>query len=156
MVAPKLQQVLSLLPVLSQSELATVRTAVDQLLVSSGAVSNKHELFYDALTGALNIRIPYERLPRQMHKAWDKNAPVVVQFMEATWPVTQDGKITRLAMMKFLINMIIDELKAQRVPISVGTVITNLHRVEEVFDRHFPDYRKSGITGVIIKAMERK
>ena len=156
MVDTKLRQVLSLLPVLNQSELATVKTAAEQLLVSSGAGSDEPDLLYDALISALNVKLPYSRLSSSMRKAWDKNAPIVVQFMEVTWPVTKEQKIMRLAMMKFLINLVIDELKAQRVPISLGTVITNLHRIEEIFDRHFPSYRESGLSGLIIKAMERK
>lgn len=156
MVDTKLRQVLSLLPVLSQSELATVKTAAEQLLVSSGAGSDEPDLLYDALTAALNVKLPYSHLPRQMRKAWDKNTPIVVQFMEVNWKVTKTHKIMRMAMMKFLINLVIDELKAQRVPVSLGTVITNLHRIEEVFDRHFPSYRESGLSGLIVKAMERK
>lgn len=156
MVDTKLRQVLSLLPVLSQSELATVKTAAEQLLVSSGAGSDEPDLLYDALRAVLNVKLPYSRLPSSMRKVWDKNAPIVVHFMEVTWKVTKAQKVMRLAIMKFLVNLVIDELKAQRVPISLGTVITNLHRIEEVYDRAFPDYRKSGLSGLIIKAMERK
>ena len=55
--------------------------------------------------------------------------------------------------MGLCVGLLINDLKQLSVPVTLGTVCSNLARVPQVFDQQFPDYRQSGMAHIILKQM---
>lgn len=145
--------ILSALGGLSVSDLKAVRAAADRLLGSPAATAGP---LWGILTAALGVKLPYDRFTKtQAYKAWVKNEAVVVSFIASTWPDLP--KVQENALMNFLITeVLLPDLKGRGLPVTVGTVALNLGSLPHVFDHGFPDYRASGMSHLILKAMVRK
>ena len=149
--------VLKLLPKLSQQELAVVRAAVDHLLDGSDIVQGDSTLsLYDVVSAAVGRGYLSFQEFRKMtaYKTWRRDGPAVVQFIERTFP--QSHKVTKTAIMSFLVRALIDDMKMLKIPITIGTVTKQISQLPQVLDRCFPGYVESNMTHVIVKAMETR
>jgi hypothetical protein len=147
-----LASILSALGGLSVNELKAVRAAADRLLGAPAATTGP---LWGIVTAQLGVKLPYDRFQKTAaYKAWVKNEPLVVSFVAATWPNL--SKVEGLALMNYLIEMLLTDLKGRGVPVTVGTVALNLGSLPYLLDHAFPDYRKSGMAHLILKAMVRK
>jgi len=87
------------------------------------------------------------------YKTWKQKAPAVVRFIEENFP--EAGKLAKTAMMTFLIEALIDDLKERGVPVTVGTLTNNIDRLPALFDECYPGYRQAGLTNIIVSAMSK-
>ncbi len=151
----KLNEVLAALPHLSQTELATIKAAIDHLLTQQVDEVDLTSPLYDAMAKALGLQLSFRDFHNIVsYKTWKRTAPVVVRFIETTYP--QATKVAKLAMMSFLIEALLEDLKSRGVPLSLGQVTLNLERLPMLYDQSFPDYRKSGMTNIVLEAMTKK
>lgn len=148
-------KLLAALPHLKQTELATLRAAIDHLLVHRVDDLDTTSPLYAAMAKLLGVGLSYRDFHNVVSfKTWRKSAPAVVSFIEATFPTAT--KVAKIAMMTFLLEALIDDLKSRGVPITLGTVTINLDRLPQLFDSAFPDYRQAGMSHLVIEAMKKR
>lgn len=148
-------KVLALLPGLTQQELATVRAATDHLLVHQLDELDTTSPLYATLAELLGLGLSFRDFHNvQSYSTWRKVAPKVVSFIEATWPSAT--KVAKLAMMSFMVEALMDDLKGRGVPLTLATVTMNLARVPMIFDQEFPNYRESGKAHLVLEAMTKR
>jgi hypothetical protein len=145
----KLNDLLATLPSLSKHDLALVRGAADRLLGVSAATAGP---LYDALTNVLRLKLGFAQFQRTAtYKIWQKAEPGVVSFMNEGWPGL--SKVATMALMTYLLELLVSDLKGRGVPVSLGAVVSNLGRLPEVFDNNFPGYAEAGLCGLVFNAM---
>lgn len=142
------------LPQLPRDDLKKINAAIGHLL--KGEARNNHTdgtvALFSALTTTLGTNLPYASFTAtSSHVHWAKSAPDVVQFIDTTFPTAT--RIEKRAIMMFLIEALIDDLKTRKVPISIGSVVTNIGFLPQIFDSAFPEYRKNGLALLVLKAM---
>lgn len=152
----KASQIIAFLPKLSRADLATVKAAAEHLLGGLNSEANDHTYpLFEAVRNIINSRISFLKFKTtNSFREWDKNASGVIQFIDETFP--NIGKTTRMAMMTYLVGALADDLKERGVPVTIGTMSSNLGRLPEVFEDAFPNYRGSGLVHLIVKSMERR
>ncbi len=150
-----LTEVLAALPKLSQRDLATVRAAIDHLLVQQVDDIDLTSPLYDAMAKALGLHLSFRDFHNTTsYKTWKRTAPVVIAFIEKSWP--EATKVAKAALMSFLIETLLDDLKSRNVPLTLGQVVMNLERMPMLVDTEFPDYIKSGMAHLILRAMTKE
>lgn len=150
----RVDEVLAALPKLSQPELASVRAALEHLLVHQVDELDTTSPLYIAMSELLGVGLSFRDFHNaQSYSTWRKVAPKVVAFMEATFPHTT--KVTKFAMMTFMLEALMDDLKGRGVPLTLSTVTVNLARLPALFDQEFPGYRESGKAHLVLKAMTK-
>lgn len=147
-------KVLGILPGLSQQELATVRAAIDHLLVHQVDELDTTSPLYTAIATMLGVGLSYRDFHNvQAYSTWRKVAPKVVSFIQETFP--QATKVTKTAMMTFMLEALMDDLKGRGVSITLKTMTVNLSRLPMLFDQEFPDYRQNGMAHLVLEAMTK-
>ncbi len=147
-------KVLATLPHLSQEELATVRAAIEHLLVHQVDELDTTSPLYTTLASLLNIGLSYRDFHNvQSYSTWRKVAPKVVSFITDTFP--QATKVAKIAMMTFMLEALIEDLKGRGVPLTLATVTINLSRLPAIFDECYPGYREAGKVHLILEAMTK-
>lgn len=153
----KVTDVLVLLPKLTQGELGTVRAAVEHLL-TGGIVDSDDDTkpLYDMASAAVGRGYLsfYQFQKMAPYRVWKRDAKAVVQFIEKTFPESQ--KVTKMAITSFLVAALVDDMREIGIPITLGTITNHISRLPEMLEKCFPGYVASGLTHLIIKAMERK
>lgn len=152
----KLSELLGVLPKLSLEELATVRATIEHLLGQRQAATPtapKPEIaLYEAARAIVGGPMAYGPFANSVAgRAWAKNAPSAVAFID-TFPT--DRRVSRNALDTFMLGLIVDDLKAKRIPVSMGTIANNLGRLKQLFDQGYPGYIESGMQHVVLKALK--
>lgn len=149
-----LNDVLAMLPHLRQKDLSTVRAAIDHLL--DKRVENDPTLpLFGAIKSILGIHTSFHQFQAaRAYAAWKRAAPAYVQFLDATWP--EASKVAKVAITTVLIDMLADDLAGMKVPVTLNSIVTNLERIPQLFDREFPGYRKMGMAHLVLAAMEKE
>lgn len=160
-----LKQVLALLPLLSPEELQEVRARAGFLGKMSSpkhAAKMQEEYAGDDVTLVLDVLCDVARSvgvdvvaphvlrkSQQLRDARQKIAPVL-EFIRAH----ARGPVRERALLRTGIRLLYDDLVEMGFPVSARTLLSHLHRLPAIFDRHFPGYARSGILGIVIR--ERK
>ncbi len=149
-----LNEVLRFLPHLSQQDLATARGAIEHLLAKKVEDDPTLPLFSTVIS-LLGVRISFHAFrSTQAYKSWKRTAPAYLQFVDQTWP--EASKVAKGAITAVLLDMLIDDLAGMGVTPTMSSVATGLERIPQLVDRAFPGYRKSGMTHLILEAMEKE
>lgn len=154
----KKDDILAALPTLSKADLEAIYAMTAHLLQggSQGAVSNgatpDAPLLFEALSGQLNALAgwPYVASTKQ-GKLLQQRAPEVTKFLSKHFKGWDKNKITQLAIMQLMLNLLRDDLKERGVQPSFGIMVTNLNRLPEVFSNAFPGYLESGMGPLLLK-----
>jgi len=161
MTTPTLNKLLASLPSLSKADLATVCAAADSLLGLIGglpATSNNPAAtpLFDAVTHALGLRLGFAAFQATAtYKTFRRGEVAVNDFVDAAFPEACD-KVSRNAILIFLVECLMDDLKARHVPLSIGALCNNLERAPQVFRDAFPGYVENGLAHLIFKSMTRR
>jgi len=156
--------VMSQLSTLGQKDLLAVRQMTDMLLGSTlpSKPDDSDTLLFDAAcqelaAHGLNGRIAYNTFRTSRYfKAWQAGVEVVEQFIEQHFKNYITHQVQRSALYRTFIESLIAELRRQKVPCSIGTIATNMHRVPQAFDGQFPGYLQAGLAYLVVKAMTTK
>lgn len=101
---------------------------------------------------AVGDPLAYTKFKRSKEKReWRSSAAGVVSFVQDAWPGLR--RVGHHAVLAFMIDILIKDMKKQDMPVNLTTVCNNLGRAPQVFDAAFPDYRQSGMQHMILKAM---
>lgn len=105
----------------------------------------------------LNGRIPYTTLKEsKFYKQWCNGLGVVNQFVDTHFKDHINRKLQRVAICRIIVQILISELRRQNIPVSLGTIARNMHRVPQAFDNQFPGYLQCGLAYLIVKSMTPK
>ena len=86
-------------------------------------------------------------------KAFNKNAPLALGFMTEHFAKALENKTTALALMRYLLRLLANDLQNMKVPVTRVTLAQNLHRVGEVFENSFPGYAPHKVTMLVLAAI---
>jgi hypothetical protein len=149
----KLSEVIAALPTLTEKELAAVKAAITLLSKKKGP---GHTVgLFEAITRTLEINMSWAFFENTVTcKDFEAAAPDVLDF---AFEICKDaGKVQQQGILRFLIGLLVSDLKARKIPVTLGTVCRNLNTVPMVFDSAFPDYRRSSLMPMLLKQMVRK
>lgn len=129
-----------------------LRAALDRLLGAPAATASP---LYDAVLSAAGVKMPFARfLATKAGRSWAENEKLVLGWLDQTWPGIH--QVQKLALLNFLLQQLALDLKHRKLPITVSTLAFNLGSVPSVCEKCFPDYIRSGMANVILKAMVRR
>lgn len=140
-----LDTILSLLPKLDQSQLAIVRAFITDL----SNTSSEESLLYEVVSTAVRVKMPFSEFAKSSaYKTWAKGEPTVMAFLNSTFPECQK-KLPMVAILRFLIDLLRAELVRADIPVTLGTISSNLNRIPEIFSSEFPGYAESGALSIV-------
>lgn len=158
---PNLVEVIKTLPTLSIEELQQLQTRANFLLEHNQieqSPSCDFELdffkaFQHALDDAYGIRTPgIAQLKRLgLYKKYKEAINELVPFFQSI----EGTKVERHASYLFFTKLVIEHLTDNKVLVSVKTVIQNLNKIPELFDKAFPGYIKAGILPWMINTLTK-
>jgi len=130
-------QILAALPLMDKADLKAVYLVTQTLLGDAGTVLAETPTGWlcEALastTGASTVSFTQGLTG----KAFTRNAPVFLEFVNKHFKESMKRKTTALSVMRFLLKLIKDDLKEP----TARKLVMNLHFISDVFNRAFPGY----------------
>lgn len=154
------------LTTLKQSELQKIRQLTDLLMGGGVSTTQPDDPFERIILEAIKSELSREGvrsaisyssiMESKYAKAWRKGVGVTSEFVEKTFKDHIKTDNHRLGLCRVLARITIDELKKREIPISIGTIASNLQRVPQSFDNAFPGYIKSGLAYLVAESMLRR
>src|SRR5262245_27093331 len=118
-----LSEIIAKLPQLGQQDLQTLKATIDQLLHKQD--KEAEPMLYDVLRRVLGNVQPYSVFRgTQAYKKWRRHAEYAQTFIDKNFP--EANRVQRMALMTFVVQALVRDLKARDVPITVGTLVNNL------------------------------
>jgi hypothetical protein len=149
-------EILAALPTLSKADLAQIRGAADSLLGPQGAPNEAPATpLLDVLQRALGLRLRHGFTTAATYKHYKRGETAVVEFVAKAFPTACDNRVTYNGVLSLMMDCLLDDLKERGVPISLGTVCSNLERMPEVFKAAFPGYIEGGLSDVILQRVTK-
>ena len=146
-------QILAMLPSLSHDDLKAIRAAIGGLLPE--AISTPRAMPEGPsrwLAEAIATQLGgHPRFTGVAAKAFDKNSPVFIDFLHQYFSKSLENKVTGCALIRYLLLLLIDDLKDMKVPVTRNTVTMNLHRIRDVFNDCFPGYGEAQAAYIITR-----
>src|SRR5579864_5306485 len=119
-------QVLASLPNLSPDDLKAIRAVIGGLLGDGGTVGHPDDpTGYEAWLRAAIQGLTGTPTPAS-NNAFKKNAPVAIAFMRKYFAEALENKVTATALMRYLLVLLTDNMKAMRVPVTKSTIPMHL------------------------------
>jgi hypothetical protein len=153
----------STLATLSAADLAKVRQLTDTLLggtqVEVQATDDDERILFEAVKlelAAVGVRsnISYTAFSQTNNfKSWKRNCKVVAEFLDNSFSGYANTEAQRLGLCRIFIQAIIQDFKRIGIPVSIGAIAKNLHRVQQAFDNSFPNYLQAGLAHLIPKML---
>ena len=143
----KTDELLKLLPTLNKEQAKIITAWAARFNIDKKADDENTKLILEIINKELGTRAPFGAVKNP----WIVNASNMAHFIDTTFPGVK--KVVRIALFKMCIGFVIENLTYMKVPVTFTTVWVNLPRVPVLFEEQFPGYKKSGLTGVILKAM---
>lgn len=155
------------LPKLNPNDLTKLRQLTELLLGSqtqqteTQATDDNERILFEAVRfelQAVGMRsaISYSSLQQSRnYKTWKRSVSVVTHFLDSAFKGHANTEVERLALCRIFVQAMIKDFKRAEIPVSLGTLCNNLHRVQQAFDRAFPNYLESGLAHLIPKALTR-
>lgn len=142
---------------LSAGDLAKVKAASEYLL-QNGQIPDRCEpdhLLYRAAAHLLESRISFDTFrSTRAYSRWRRHTPTVFTFIDRHFPsVTKD--VAKLALMRWLLGMLMEDLQAKGLPVTMGILTNNLGRLPAVFEQCFPDYIQCGLAMMVFQMATR-
>lgn len=156
----------SQLPQMSAEELSKIRQLTDMLLGGNKPTDAKPDdpterIMYQALRSelsslGLNSNISFSTFTESnYYKNWRRGLKVVDEFITKSFRGYVKTETQRLGLCRVLIQALIKDFKRNEIPVSVGTIARNIHRIPQAFDNAFPGYIESGMAYLVPQAMLR-
>jgi hypothetical protein len=150
-------KIIATLPTLTKADLAAVRGAADALLGPQAAPTGTPATpLFEAVTRALGLRLGFAAFSQTAtYKPYKRGEQAIADFLGTAFQAPWD-RVTLNAMMQLLTECLTDDLKARKVPLSLGTLCNNLERAPQVFHDAFPGYIESGHGNIILRQITGK
>jgi len=152
--------IISALTNLTQDELTQIKEAATFLTKKQIKNIDKYEWLFRAMIEELKIHgvNPYTNFTNftgtQNFKFFKKGFNVIDSFFKDVYP-KYTKHIQKIGISRILIAALIRDMRSMHIPVTLGTVSKNIHRLPEVFEKSFPNYIQSGLAHLIPQQMER-
>ena len=150
-------QILGSLPTLTKADLQALQTVIGGLL-GNGATkqapnpNDPQVWLFEALAATLHLRQSYYPafMASPVGKTFNKNAPVALGFMTDVFEVAMGSKTSAIGLMRYLLGLLVADLKVKKVPVTRNSIVSNLIRLPEVFENAYPGYIQSGVAKLVM------
>jgi hypothetical protein len=143
-------QIMAALPELSKADLTVLQAVINGLIGPSNDLKGPRAYLIEAL--GVNKLNP---VSNPQKAAFNKHAPAAIKFMEEQFPEPMNNRTTAIALWRYVIKLLVDDLKGMGyVIISAKSVCLNLHRIPEVFEKAFPGYGKGAAAMLILTSLK--
>lgn len=143
-----LSKIISELSRLKPHERDVVRQACVKLNGQVG-VSDPPAHLLMAIAKTIGDPMSMAKFKRAATGDWRSNAQAFLSFVDL---VTPGGQLAhKTAVTHLCLEMLVADMNKQNMPVNLVTLCVNLPRIAQVFDEQFPDYRKAGLTWMILK-----
>lgn len=160
------EALMSQLSTFDKNDLLQIRQLTEILLGNTVTtepviLDEKESVLFDAVKAelaalGLNSKVPYEKLRvSSYYKSWGEGLEVVNQFINQHFQPYIQSKVQHIGICRIIIQVLLTDLKCLHIPISLGTIARNLHRVPQAFDNQFPNYIQSGLAHLVVQAMTK-
>lgn len=149
-------QILGMLPKLTELELQVIHAVSGQLLKGTGGgngpPSHLSAICFEALSAALNSPVPYVTFAAsKWGKSFDSRVAYLGGWFETSLPGWDKNKIGQMALLRMLFELLSEDLLKRKLPTNMGTMVSNLEQIPRIFNKAFPDYLESGMGPFILK-----
>jgi hypothetical protein len=148
-----MNDVIALLPTLNKKELEAVIAVASQLLGVNETPAPLAALVYDAISGALNSPMRLPMLPPSLRQRFEKQLPDLTLLFNTDFHGWDDTKNLQIAFLRYMMNLLRDELVRLKLTPTPKLMIDNLPRIGIVFDNAFPNYRTSKLGNLLVMKM---
>lgn len=156
----------SQLPTMAAEDIAKIRQLTDVLLGKGKTeVVNfddpTERIMFQALRAELdslgiNSNISHTSFAEsRYYKNWKRGVKQVGEFCDKAFRGYVKSETQRLGLYRIFLQTLIKDFKRKDIPVSVGTIANNVHRVPQAFNNAFPGYVESGMAYLIPQAMLR-
>jgi hypothetical protein len=154
-------KILAALPSMKPADLKALQAVIGGLLADRPAkgatgAANPQAWLFEAMAAALNVRQSYDSfISSPAGKTFKQTAPVAVSFISDNFVAAMGNRATAQGLMRYLLGLLLDELKRMKVPATRNTVSQHLHRLPEIFEHAYPNYISSGMAPLVLLAITR-
>ena len=154
---PTLSNVLAALPTMGKTELAAVKAATEGLLRPlTSPIEQPATPLFDAMTRALGLKIGFAAFQATgTYKSYCRGETAFMAFIAENFPKATDSKVLHNAVISFMLDIIIEEIKRMEIPVTMKTVSEGLDRIAGLFDKAYPDYLSCGLGHMVLDAITK-
>src|SRR5260221_10534247 len=151
-----LSAILTMLPDLTKQDLKTLQVAVDAELSKNTPIDT--DLFYMVFDVASEKPMSVSKFSSSENGAiWRKNQPIFNNFVDS---LLKSGIAYRVAftkaLKKFLLQLIIEDIKESHMPLTLRTICQQLGNIEAIFNRSYPGYLRNQLQHLILAQLGSK
>lgn len=152
--------IISILPKLSQDELNKITEASKFLTKKQIKNVDEYEWLFEAMLSELKIHgirryISFINFTETSNfKFFKKGSLEVLSFLKDVFPKYK-SRVQKTGISRILIASLIRDMRSKHIPVTLGTISKNIHRLPEIFEISFPNYIESGLAHLIPQQMER-
>ncbi len=152
-----LAAIITTLPTLNRQDLKTLQVAVGAELSKNLPIDT--DLFYMVFDVANEKPMSVSKFSSSENGAiWRKNQPIFDDFIANS--LLNHGTAYRVAFTKalkrFLLQLIVEDIKEYYMPLTLRTVCQQLGNIESIFNRAYPGYLRNGKQGLILAQLGSK
>lgn len=153
----KKDEIIAALPGLSKADLTAIKAVVGALLDKGVpkvplATNNPQAWLFEALRAT--VTSPHH-MTTTAQKAFNKNAPIALAFIAGAFDGVLANRAKAQALMRYLLGLLVEQMKRQKILVTQSSVAINLHRLERAFDDAFPDYTRAGVGMLVMRSLLR-
>jgi hypothetical protein len=155
-----MQSILARLPGLSAKELEIIIATATQLLDGKGGPSNAPAsplagLVFDAIARALGSPATLGIMPLALQKHLIKRVPELTLLFDTCFPGWNRNKTVQINFLRYMMALLRDDLIELKFKPSPQAMIHNIHRLGDVIDNAFPNYRLFKLGPLLVRKMQR-
>jgi len=152
-----ISDILQALPNLTKQDLKVLQVAVDAELSKNTPIDT--DLFYMVFDVANEKPMSISKFSNSENGAiWRKNQPIFNDFIANS--LLNHGMTYRVAFTKalkrFLLQLIVEDIKEQHMPLTLRTVCQQLGHIEATFNRAYPGYLRNQLQHLILAQLGSK
>ena len=149
-------EILAALPKLPKGDLMAIQAVLNHLLGGPTGPLNAGgtviaPVMFEALARALPLAISPLNVPSQTMRLYNERAAQIVLWLNENFTDWNTKKVTELAFLTSLFDLLIKDLRKNKITPTLGVVITHMIRIPKVFDDAFPGYIKSRMGNLVLK-----
>ena len=155
-------QILAALPKLGQNDLKAIKAVIEAILngpqMATGALNEFEGRCYEALRDCLTSRgliaPPFASINSTTYgKAFRDNSIDFITYLNLNFPTVLKNRVSSVAMMRFALDLLADDLTKKEIPVTVGSMAVNMLRIGQVLRAAFPGYFEAGMQHLIARRM---